>query len=109
MSLDKPEAIDAIGTEKDSGIIVLSLFDHWGWEDELGHLLALQDKINMYLQFIESGQIKDEYSISSTGEIRIDVIAKYCAPEKAVKLFEIARAAASNLNVDIRYRHVPES
>jgi hypothetical protein len=36
MSLDKIDVVDAVGTEKVSGIVVLNLFDSWDWNDCAG-------------------------------------------------------------------------
>jgi hypothetical protein len=37
--------------------MVLSIIDSWAWEEEEeAHLLALQDKFNAYLEFVESGK-----------------------------------------------------
>jgi hypothetical protein len=55
MSLDNLEVVDAVGTEKDSGTIVLTILDAWDWDDQGQHLLALQAKINVYLGFVGSG------------------------------------------------------
>src|ERR1700681_2135590 len=61
MSLDNLEVVDAVGTEKDGGTIVLTIFDAWDWDDRREHLLALQAKLNSYFAFVESGQIYEAY------------------------------------------------
>lgn len=53
--------IDAIGTLNNTGKIILKIFDHLDWEDEKKHLFLLQDKINNYLTYIESGQIYEKF------------------------------------------------
>lgn len=35
--------------------------DHLDWDDELEHIHALQEKINAYLRFVESGEILGKY------------------------------------------------
>jgi hypothetical protein len=61
MSLDQPNKVDAIGLEKGTDQTVLTIADSWDWTDEPKHLIALQAKLNSYLEFIESGQVWDEY------------------------------------------------
>ena len=61
MTLDNLEVVDAVGTERDGGTIVLTLFDAWDWDDQRQHLLALQAKLNAYFGFVESGQIDGVY------------------------------------------------
>jgi hypothetical protein len=57
MSLDNLEVVDVVGTERDSGTIVLTILDAWDWDDQRGHLLALRAKLNAYFGFVESGKI----------------------------------------------------
>lgn len=76
MSIIDLEKIDIIGTDPD-GFVRLTISDHLDWEDEEYHLRTLQDKINKYLEFIESGQIYEEYIDAKGKELRIDVISKY--------------------------------
>jgi hypothetical protein len=59
MSIDQANVVDFIGIEGSS--VVLTISDHLGWDDEDEHLLALQEKINAYLRFVESGEILDTY------------------------------------------------
>jgi hypothetical protein len=104
MSLDKIEVIDAVGTEKNSDIVVLNLFDAWDWGDEREHLIALQDKINTYLAFVESGQIYEDYPTAAGKALRIDVITRYPVPDAALAFLEKAAAVASQLNIAITHR-----
>ena len=73
MSVDHRNVIDAIGIEVESGEAVLSITDHLSWTDVPGHLQTLQDKINDYVEFIESGQIVSAYPNSADRKLRIDV------------------------------------
>lgn len=92
MSVTDPKTIDMWGIPKwDNSKIVLGIADHLPWEgktEQGEHLLALQDKINTYVAFIESGEIYTEipgalgkspiirvqgkYELSEQGEIFID-------------------------------------
>lgn len=56
MSVDQPRAIDFLGVSKADGNCVLVISDHREW-NSWEHLLALQEKVNNYLAFIESGEI----------------------------------------------------
>jgi hypothetical protein len=55
MSVEQRMVVDAIGTTL-SGRCQLTIFDHLPWDDPK-HLQMLQDKINDYLDFIQSGQL----------------------------------------------------
>jgi hypothetical protein len=110
MSLDNLEVVDTVGTEKDSGTIVLTIFDYWDWDDDQrGHLLALQAKLNAYFAFVESGQIYESYPSSVGRVLRIDVITRYPIPDIAVSFLQKAAAVASQLNITIAHRVYPGS
>jgi hypothetical protein len=104
MSLDNLEVVDAVGTERNSGTVVLSLFDAWDWHDERGHLIALQDKFNTYLGFVESGQIYQDYPTAADKALRIDVITRYPIPGAALAFLKEAAAVASQLNITVTHK-----
>ena len=60
MSIDDPEVVDVIGIERDSDVVVLTICDHLDWYCADEHLLALHDKINRYLGFVEN-ELLDAY------------------------------------------------
>jgi hypothetical protein len=78
MAVDNPDVIDLIGTAREDGAVVLTISDHLRWDRRNAHLLALQAKINRYLEFIESGQLAEEYANARPGvPVRIEVACKY--------------------------------
>ncbi len=104
MSLDNLKIIDALGVEVSSGHIVLTIIDAWDWADELDHLIALQEKINTYLNFIESDQIYEDYPDANGQPLRIDLITKFPLPEIAIEFLERASEIAAVLNVTVTYQ-----
>jgi hypothetical protein len=58
MSVEDKNKINAISTNKED-VVALTISDHLEWDS--GHLLILQEKINSYLHFIESGQMHGSY------------------------------------------------
>jgi hypothetical protein len=53
MALHKTGVIDRVGVEADTGRVVLTVVDEMDWSDDQRHLLALQQKLNTYLSFVE--------------------------------------------------------
>jgi hypothetical protein len=106
MSLDNLEVVDAVGTEKNSDTVVLNLLDAWDWDDEREHLIALQDKLNAYLAFVESGQIYEDYPTAAGKALRIDIISRFPVPDAALYFLEKAATVASQLGITITQRHI---
>src|SRR4051812_26356010 len=91
MAVDNPDVVDAIGIERASGVVALTISDHLEWGDDNQHLLALQEKINRYLAFIESGEVFESYPQSVGKPLRIDVVCKYPPSESGKQFLAAAR------------------
>lgn len=77
MSVENTQIIDLIGIDNSSDECVLTISDHLEWSLENNHILLLQEKINTYLSFIESGEILDSYPQAKNKAIRIELVLKY--------------------------------
>lgn len=102
MSIDQLDKIDIISTDK-QGETVLYIADHFEWMEEEKHLLLLQDKINAYLQFIESGQIFEEYQAAST-KISIAVVFQNDPPKTALPYLSRFKEIINELNFSFSWR-----
>lgn len=107
MSLDKLDTVDAIGTETDSGIVILTIADAWDWTDVDNHLLALQAKVNKYIEFIETGQIYETYPLAIGRRLAVDLITRYPLPGETSCLMHAISRTLAQLNVEFRQRVIP--
>jgi hypothetical protein len=57
MSIEDQNTVDFLAIERDDAKIVLAISDHWDWSVPMEHVLALQEKMNSYAEFVESGQV----------------------------------------------------
>jgi hypothetical protein len=105
MALDNPDKIDAIGIENDSGLAVLTVTDAWDWQDEQKHLVALQAKLNAYVNFVESGQIWESYPDAVGRHVVIDVVGKFPIPQAGIDLLRSVSEVCADFEVKIRNRH----
>lgn len=67
----------AIGIDNSTGYITLAIIDSTDWQDEQQHLILLQEKINIYLSFIESGEIYESYPDAKDRDIEIKIYFKH--------------------------------
>lgn len=108
MSVTDAKTIDIWGIPKwDYNKIILGITDHleWGDKAEQGeHLLVLQEKINNYIAFIESGEIYTEIPGALGKSPVIRVQGKYELPEQG-ELF-IDRVAETLKGVGIGFEFV---
>lgn len=104
MSLENTETVDAVGTESDGSAVVLSIIDSWDWADQQGHLHALQEKLNAYFGFVESGQIYEAYPDATGKALRIDIVSRYPVPDAGLAFLEKAATVAAELDISVTQR-----
>jgi hypothetical protein len=85
MSVENIKVIDFASIDK-KGKAVFTISDHLMWDDKNEHLMILQNKINAYLSFIESGNVYQDYPNAKGREIIINIVAKY-QPNTNARLF----------------------
>ena len=61
MSVVDNKTIDGIALTDDKTGIILLITDHVDWRDEYQHLVMLQEKINVYISYLEEKQYEDIY------------------------------------------------
>jgi len=88
VSVEERKVIDAIGTRRSDGRVVLTITDHLPWLPDNEHLVALQDKLNDYLAFIESGELYSTYPLAHGREIEIQVIHEHPPAGDAIPFLE---------------------
>jgi hypothetical protein len=81
MAIDQTNVVDSIGVDPNRDEAQLIISDHLGWneggEQDREHMFLLQEKINTYLRFIESGEIYTAYPKAKGKKTVIRIIAKY--------------------------------
>jgi hypothetical protein len=103
MSVEEPGVIDIIASEEEGSDVMLIVTDHLGWGDR-EHLMKLQDKLNSYLAFIESGEIFEKYPKAKAKKIKLDVVCKFCPDEEGKKFFQLCREAIAKAGYEFSYR-----
>lgn len=101
MSVEDKNKIDAISTNKENQV-VLTISDHLEWNENNEHLIILQDKVNSYMDFLESGQIYESYPSAVGKKIMIQIVFKFLPNRKGEefigKVEEIIKANGYNFN-----------
>jgi hypothetical protein len=77
MALEQTDKVDFISISRQTADVKLTLVDALDWTNERHHLTLLQDKINAYLSFIESGEIDRVYPSGIGRQRLINIVARY--------------------------------
>jgi|SRR5262249_30257329 len=104
MSIEQTKIVDAVGIEKDTGEIILTITDPVDWSDERNHLLLLQGKINAYLDFVEEGELAEVYPQAAGRHVSIDIVFRYAIPDVALQFLKQARTVIESAGMGFRYR-----
>ncbi|MGK3997188.1 DUF6572 domain-containing protein [Sorangium sp. So ce1024] len=104
MSIEQADVVDAIGIEVSSGKVILTIADHLDWEKEQEHLIALQDKINTYIAFIESGELHGAYPDSAGREPVIEIVMRLSPSLAGVAFLNQVRPILESSGIELRSR-----
>lgn len=86
MTIEQADAIDMIGTDKTTGAVHLTISDHLEWNSE--HLFKLQEKLNAYLAFAESGELLSAHPDAEARTIVFDLVLKHRPDDEAALFLE---------------------
>lgn len=104
MALSNLDVIDAIGIDRYSGEIVLSLIDELDWSEPALHAELLSEKLNRYLGFVESREYLVQYPEAGGQPIRINLICRFQPPAAVVASLEGARAIAISYGSELSWQ-----
>lgn len=88
MTIEKLNEVDAVGIDNETGYVTLIIIDHLDWEDEVSHLRLLQEKINRYLSFWESGEVYETYPEADGRKMEIKIYVKHDLPQICIEFLE---------------------
>lgn len=110
MTLDKVDTVDWLSIDKRTGHICLTVVDDWDWCSEREHVARLQDKLNIYLAFVESGEVYERLAEQLGGErppdtrVRVEIVGKHRMPPYAERFLEHATMVFHEAGLALSYR-----
>lgn len=105
MSIDQTNVVDAIGVDSVTGDVVLTITDHLEWAGSGNeHILMLQEKLNTYLSFVESGEILETYPDAKGRPVLIDIVCKYPLSQQAQGFYRQVTQIVEGAGIKIRHR-----
>ena len=105
MSVDQTNVVDAIGVDNATGDVVLTITDHLEWTgSDNEHLFLLQEKLNTYLRFVESGEMLETYPDAKGRAVLIDVVYKYPLSQPAQVFYNQVAQIVEDAGMKLRHR-----
>lgn len=106
MSILESSKVDMWGLPKgDPDRVVLGIADHLGWEpaEEGQHLELLQEKINTYIRFIESGELLEVVPKARGRTPAIRVIGKHALSEQGARFIDQATVVLKGAGIELEF------
>jgi hypothetical protein len=103
MSIEQGDVVDIISIDKDTGHVILTISDHLEWSDTVKHQMALQEKFNRYLAFVESGEILLRYPEAKGRPIAIKVVFKYNPDLEGSRFLARAKEVIESAGFSLRH------
>jgi len=105
MSVDETNKIDRTAWDKDKTRVWLVISDHLDWKAEEGeHLLLLQEKINTYLHFIESGKLVETLPWADGLPVTIRIYGKFPLSREAARFLDLVKQKLETIGVSIEFK-----
>ena len=106
MSVEDKDKIDAISLSNDSDKVILTITYHLDWTEE--NLFKLQEKINTYLSFIESGEMLEAYPQSKGKYVLVEVVYSKILDENGLDFVTQAKSALDNAGYELKFSMVED-
>jgi hypothetical protein len=106
MTVEQSRVIDIISIDRKIGHVVLTVSDHLDWGDVSHHMRILQEKLNYYLAFVESGEILQSYPNAKGRRVVIEIAFKHSPVPEARKLLQTIGRIVEGAGFDFRYEHI---
>jgi hypothetical protein len=93
MTIEQLDEIDIITNDEALEVLTLVISDHVEWDEKNEKLFLLQEKLNKYLSFLESGEVYEKYPKIKHGNFLISLVCKYRPAGEGVKFLSLAQTA----------------
>ena len=104
MTIEQTSTIDILAIDKATGNVKLVITDHRAWDtDSDEHLQLLQQKINTYLRFIESGEMLETRPDTRGRDVVIAIVGKHPLSEEAQEFFDAAQGVVKKAGFDLEF------
>lgn len=106
MTVEQHDVVDFVAIDP-AKTLLLVISDHLPWEEVNEHLWQLQEKLNCYFAFVESGQLYKEYPHTVGLDIVIKILLMHAMPEEARWFFDRTAAVIEEAGWGFEVEHRP--
>jgi hypothetical protein len=104
MTVEQHDVVDFVAKDAATRTFLLVISDHLPWDEINDHLFCLQEKLNCYFGFIESGELVKKYPDAAGHKIAVEIVLEHTPPDAAVWFFEKVRDASEAAGLSLTWR-----
>lgn len=104
MTIELMHIVDIISTSAERNEVMLTISDHLPWDEGDDHLLLLQEKLNSYLAFVESGELVDYNPAYAEKHVIFDLVYLHPPGDQALAFLDRAAAVVAGAGFESRHR-----
>ena len=107
MSIEEAGQIDIVASHPDQSEVRLVISDDLDWTDPHQHCLLLQEKLNSYIAFIETGQLWEMENTPGPEQavpVSIEVVALHEPPATVQPFLQQVSLLLDDLDINFRHR-----
>jgi hypothetical protein len=102
LSVEELDVVDFISISA-GGRCVLTVSDHLDWQPGSNHQIKLQDKLNKYIAFLESGEVYQRFADAKGREFVIRVAFLHPPDEVGLSFLLLVRDGIRAAGFDFEY------
>ena len=105
MAVTDTDVVDGIAFDDADKTLIMEIYDHLDFEGkfEFDHISILQDKLNTYLWYIDSGQYEDIYPQKDFDRFLINIHFLHDITDNCIKFIDVCNqklsASASKIRI----------
>jgi hypothetical protein len=109
MAVDDPKIVDFVSVDAKGTQAILTISDHLHREDGYEHQLILQQKLNTYLLFVESGELIERFPSTKGLPVVFDIRFMHEPDESGLRFLERASEVVVSVGFSFRYKTLASS
>lgn len=109
MSVEDPGVVDIISLDKQTGCVTLTISDHLDWTDTAQHERLLEEKLNKYLAFVESGEILERYPEARGRAVKVRLVFMHRPDRHGQQFLTRARQVIESAGIQFEHELFAES
>lgn len=106
MTITEADVIDVISFENATGDLVLTVSDHLDWRRPQKHIEALEQKLNAYLEYLESADAEPLLERAKGHAVVIRVVGKFPLDAAATEYLREVGAQLKREGIVLRHEHL---